>query len=162
VFESPKAKAAILLHSVPESMNNIVDNLQTKEDLTYHYVYNKLLDLKTPATVSSADNKEYKSADVKGKGKENRREPSRKGPLATTKECSYCKKHLPTARCESHTWNVCAKLKARNQKNNEKKTVNTAKIGKKETSEPVSTLSSIRTTTKNSPHPYWVIVTGAS
>ena len=30
VFESPKAKAAILLRSVPESINNIVDNLQTK------------------------------------------------------------------------------------------------------------------------------------
>ena len=39
-FESPKAKAALLLRSLPESINNIVDNLQTKADLTYYHVYN--------------------------------------------------------------------------------------------------------------------------
>jgi len=70
VFESPEAKAAILLRSLPESMNNIVDNLQTKEDLTYDHVYNKLMDLKIPIAVNSADNKAYKTADVEGKGKE--------------------------------------------------------------------------------------------
>jgi len=162
VFESPEAKAAILLRSLPESMNNIVDNLQTKEDLTYDHVYNKLMDLKVPTAVNSADNKAYKSADVRGKGKETRREPSRKGPTATTKECTYCKKHFPTARSEGHTWNECSKLKAANLKNKEKKTVNSAKIGKEETPEPVSTLSSTRTTTKISPYPRWVIDTGAS
>ena len=105
-------------------MNNIVNHLQTKEDLTYDHVYNKLLDLKTPSTVSSADNKEYKSADIKGKGKEKRREPSRKGPPATTKECTYCKKHFQTACSEGHIWNEYTKLKAANLKNKEKKTVN--------------------------------------
>jgi len=70
VFESPEAKAAILLCSLPESRTNIVDNLQTKEDLTYDQVYNKLLGLKTPSNVSSADNKAYRSTDVKGKGKD--------------------------------------------------------------------------------------------
>ena len=73
MFESPEAKAAVLLHSLPESMNNIVDNLQTKDDLTYDHVYNKLLDLMTPAAISSVDNKVYKSTNVKGKGKNTRR-----------------------------------------------------------------------------------------
>ena len=59
VFKSPKAKAALLLRSLPELMYNIVDNLQTKEDLTYDHVYNNLLDLKIPTTIS-ADNKAYK------------------------------------------------------------------------------------------------------
>jgi len=153
VFESPEAKAAILLRSLPESMNNIVDNLQTKEDLTYDHVYNKLMDLKIPTAVNSADNKAYKIADVNGKGKEPRREPSRKGPPAIPKECSYCKKQYPTARSDGHTWNECVKLKAANLKNKEKRTVNTAKIGKEETPEPVSTLSSVRTTTKISSYP---------
>ena len=143
VFESPEAKAAILLHSLPESMNNIVDNLQTKEDLTYDHVYNKLMDLKIPTAVNFADNKAYQTADVKGKGKELRREPSRKGPTALPKECSYCKKHYPTARSDGHTWNECVKNKAANLKNKEKWTVNRAKIGKEETPEPVSTLSSV-------------------
>ena len=40
--------------------------------------------------------------------------------------------------------------------------MNTAKIRGEETPEPVSTLSSIRTTTKISPHPRWVIDTSAS
>ena len=164
VFESPEAKAAILrLHrSLPESMNNIVDNLQTKEDLTYDHIYNKLMDLKIPTAVNSADNKAYKTADVKGKGKELGREPSRKGPTAVPKECSYCKKHYPTARSDGHTWNECVKLKAANLKNKEKRTINMAKIGKEETPEPVSTLSSVRTTTKISSYPRWVIDTGAS
>jgi len=70
--------------------------------------------------------------------------------------------HFPTARCDGHTWNECAKLKAANQKNKEKKTVNTAKIEKEEISELVSILSSIRTTTKTPPYPLWVIDTGAS
>jgi len=143
VFESPEAKAAILLRSLPESMNNIVDNLQTKENLTYDHVYNKLMDFKIPTAVNSADNKAYKTADVKKKGKELRREPSRKGPTAFPKECSYCKKHYPTARRVAHTWNECVKLKAANLKNKEKRTVNKAKIGKEETPEPVSTLCSV-------------------
>ena len=82
VFESTEAKAALLLHSLPESMNNIVDNVQTKEDLIYDHVYRRLLDLKTPSAVNSADNKAYKSADGKGKGKAPGRKPLPKGPSA--------------------------------------------------------------------------------
>jgi len=153
MFESPEAKAAILLHSLPESMNNIVDNLQTKPDLTSDHVYNKLMDLKIPTAVNSAENKPYKSNDVNGKRKEPRTEPSRKGPTAIPMECSCCKKHYPTARSDGHTSNECVKLKAANLKNKEKRTINAAKIGKEETAEPVSTLSSVQTTTKISSYP---------
>ena len=153
MFKSPEAKAAIVHRSLPESMNNIIDNLQPKEDLTYDHVYNKLMDLKIPTAVISADHKAYKTADVKGKGKEPQREPSRKGPTAIHKECSYCKKHYTTARSDSHTGNECVKLKATNLENNEKRTVNRAKIGKRETHEPVSTLSAVRTSTKISSYP---------
>lgn len=70
VFKSPEAKAARLLRSLPKSINNIIDSLQTKEDLTYDYVYQRLLDLKSSSAVDSADNKVYNSTDIKGKGKE--------------------------------------------------------------------------------------------
>ena len=160
--ESPEAKAALLLCFLSESMNNIADILQTKENLTYDHIYNKLLDLKIPTTVNSADNKAYKSPDIKGKGKALRREPPHNKPITTIKECNFCKKHFPTTRSEGYTWNKCSKLKAFNLKNKEKKAVNTAKIGKEETPEPVSTLCSTRTTTKISPYPHWVIDTGAS
>ena len=101
-------------------MNNIVDILQTKEDLIFDQVYNKLINLKIPSTVISADNKAYKISDVKGKGKEKRREPSLNRLSTTTNECTYCKKYFPTPRSEGHTWNECIKLKAVNLKNKEK------------------------------------------
>jgi hypothetical protein len=45
VFQSLEAKAALLLYTLPPSMENIVDNLQTKEVLTYDQVYQKLMNL---------------------------------------------------------------------------------------------------------------------
>ena len=105
--------------------------------------------MKIPSTVSSVDNKVYKSANtIKGKGKILRREPSRNRPATTIKKCTYCKKHFPTGCSEEYTWNECSKLKAANLKNKEKKAVNPAKIGKEETPQLVNTLSSTHTTTK--------------
>ena len=95
MFESHEAKAGILLRSLPESRNNIVDNLQTKEDLTYDHVYNKLIDLKIPTAVNLADNKAYQSADVKGKGKEPGREPSLKETNGHTQGMFLLQKALP-------------------------------------------------------------------
>jgi len=120
------------------------------------------MDLKIPTAVNSVDTKAYKTSDVKGKGKELRREPCRKGPTPLPKECSYCKKHYPTACNDGHTWNECVKLKATNLKNKEKRTANTANMGKEGTPEPVSTLSSVRTTTEISSYSGWVIDTGTS
>ena len=120
VFKSPEAQAAMLLRSLPESMNNIVNNLSTKEGFIYDHLYNKLIDLKVPTAVNSVDNKVYKTADVEGKRKEPRREPSRQGPTTLAKECSYCKKLCPTARSYGHTWNECVKLKGTNVRNKEK------------------------------------------
>ena len=67
VFESPEAKAAILLCSLPESMNNIIDNLQTKEDLTYDQVYNKLMDLKILLLLTARITKRIKPLMLKEK-----------------------------------------------------------------------------------------------
>ena len=97
----PKPKAALLLHSLPQSMNNIVDNLQTKEDLTYDHVYQRLLDLKTPSAINSADNEAYKSPDVKGKGKAPGRKPPLKGNSGP-KECTWCIKHYGGIGAKGH------------------------------------------------------------
>jgi len=40
-------------------MNNIVDNLQTKENLTYDHVYNKLKDLRSPTSGNYEGDKVY-------------------------------------------------------------------------------------------------------
>ena len=119
-------------------MNNIVDNLQTKQDLTYDHVYQRLLNLKTPSAVSSADNKAYKSTDVKGKVKAPGRKPPLKGNSGS-KECTWCMKHYGGVGAKGHTWNECHKLKAKNENKKKKKegsASNTARIGMEETPEP--------------------------
>ena len=70
--------------------------------------------------------------------------------------------HFQPGCSKGHTWNECSKLKATNLNNKEKKAVNTAKIRIEETRVPVSTLSSIRPTTKISSYPCRVIDTDAS
>jgi hypothetical protein len=82
-------------------MENIVDNLQTKEDLTYDQVYQKLMDL---GISKDDDNKAYKVTD---KGQTHQ---------VGTKECSYCKKQYPKSKAIGHTWNECNKLKANSLK----------------------------------------------
>ena len=106
VLESPEAKAALLLRSLPESMHNIIDNLQTKEDLTDDHVYQHLLDLKTPCAVNSADNKAYKSADIKGNGNALGRKPPPTGKSGP-KECTWCVKHSGGVGAKGGTWNEC-------------------------------------------------------
>ena len=98
VFKSPEAKAGRLLHSLLELIINIIDNRQIIEGLSYEQVYNKMIDLKIHAAINSADNKAYKTLDVKGEGKEQRTECACNGPTALHKESSYCKMHYPTAR----------------------------------------------------------------
>ena len=123
-----------------------------------------MLDLKTPSAVSSADNKAYKSADVKGKGKAPGRKTPPKGNSGP-KECTWCMKHYGGVGAKGHTWNECHKLKAKNENEKKKKegsASNTAKIGTEETPEPVSTSSSLRTSITNTFQPRWVIDTAAS
>ena len=51
-FESSEIKAALLLGSLPDSMNNIVENLQTKDNLTYELAYNHLMDLRSSSSTA--------------------------------------------------------------------------------------------------------------
>jgi len=92
---SNHAKAAFLLVSLPESMNNIIDNLQPKGDLTFKDVHSRLLDLNANHSLGNKGEKEYR---VEKSGKN-------KGP----KECSWCKKR--DFHAKGHTWQECNKLK---------------------------------------------------
>ena len=112
-------------------MNNIVDNLQTKDNLTYNQVYEKLMDL--PRKVKSKDDKAYKatasSLEEKGKWKDTTEEL----------ECSYCKAHYPKSKFQGHKWSTCNKLKADKEKKEKDKEEKKDKEGKKEeTTKPVS------------------------
>ena len=104
--QSNHAKAAFLLVSLPESMNNIVDNLQTKPNLTFEDVHARLLDLNANHTLPSKGEKAYW---VQKSGADN--------SGANLKECTWCKKRGLNAK--GHTWQVCNKLKAKNKERKE-------------------------------------------
>ena len=79
--QSNHAKAAFLLVSLPESMNNIIDNLQTKANPTFGNVHARLLDLNANHTLPSKGEKAYW---VQKSGADNNG--------ANSKECTWCKK----------------------------------------------------------------------
>ena len=54
VFSDEEFKAHLLLSTLPSTMDNIVDNLRTKETLSYSDVRTRLLDLSSPDTAGSA------------------------------------------------------------------------------------------------------------
>ena len=107
---SSEAKAAFLLISLPPSlMENILDNLQAKERVTYEDV-RAILDPsanKATAGNSKTTYRIQKSSDLpKTAGNEE-------------KDCTWCRKRK--MRSQGHTWNECRKLKARNARKKEER-----------------------------------------
>lgn len=96
IAKDAKSKAAFLLFSVRHpSMKNVIDNLQTKEDLTYQVAHHKLL-----AIVQSCSNTQ--EAEVLNA---NRTAP----PSKNTKICMYCKER--NMRFEVHLAKECRQKK---------------------------------------------------
>lgn len=81
-FQSSEIKASLLLGSLPDSMNNIVENLQTKDNLTYELAYNHLMDLRSSSSTAAAESV-YKASTQPSKV-----ESTQDG----TDVCSYCQK----------------------------------------------------------------------
>jgi hypothetical protein len=132
---SNHAKAAFLLVSLPESMNNIIDNLQTKGDLTFEDVHSRLLDLNANHSFGNRGEKAYL---VEKSGKLNN------GP----KECTWCKKRGFNAK--GHTWKECNKLKASKNDTSTTKDDEKARLASHETTtETSSTLATAFTVTIN-------------
>ena len=53
--QDQKIKAHLLLRTLPKSMQNIVDNLRSKTDLTYNDVHTRLLDINVSTNSAQAD-----------------------------------------------------------------------------------------------------------
>jgi hypothetical protein len=97
-----RAKANLLLMSLPLSMENVVDNLKTKQGLTYSDVYNRLMEIGLDRTV-----KEDMAYAVTS---------TTSGSASDEKTCTYCKKHYPSSKYTGHTWNICRRLKTDQEK----------------------------------------------
>ena len=85
---SPIAKGAFFITSLPTTLDNVIDNLTTKETITYTDICNKLLDLYTGTPESSADNAAFVSTNPH----RNTRKARWTGDSTkNNKQCGYCK-----------------------------------------------------------------------
>ena len=98
--KSDETKARHLLMSLPSSMDNIVDNLQSKDSLTYVDVRSRLLELSGSSNLSS-DGKALNTCTHEvnnyNNEKKNCEKPYTTGPGKTEphggNKCSHCKTH---------------------------------------------------------------------
>jgi len=110
-----KIKSHHLLMTLPESMANIVDNLQSKVDLTYLDVHTRLLELASSSVVDTPKKNKALSAKSWGKNTQStihqQPNPTHIGKTVPTKgnQCSWCKsRNFPF---DGHTFKTCQKLK---------------------------------------------------
>lgn len=103
-LEEDKAKRDFLLALLSEHHENAVDNITTKDDLTFSEVKQRLMNLnhKNITTRHSA----FMTKEIKG----NKSSSNRVSKNSNRHECSWCKKHNP-GRHIGHLWNKCKKLK---------------------------------------------------
>ena len=102
--------------SLPSSMDNIVDNLQSKDSLTHVDVRSRLLELSGSSNFSS-NGKALNTRSHKVNKSNNKKmnsekpKPTRPGKTEPPKgnQCSYCKKHNHPD--EGHTHKFCNRLK---------------------------------------------------
>ena len=99
-LKSAATTASHLLMSLPSFMHNIVDNLQSKDSLTYVDVRSHLLELSGSSNVSSngkALNARSHKVNTFTNKKKNAEKPNPTRPGKTEppkgNQCSYCKKH---------------------------------------------------------------------
>ncbi|RKF83297.1 hypothetical protein GcM3_014032, partial [Golovinomyces cichoracearum] len=106
-----KAKRDFLLGMLSRHCKNVVDNLTTKDDLSFTDVKQRLLDCDYESNNSALLTREAsKPGKVKGQRKQGRnwRKPERVQKAVT--ECTYCRKHHPSLP-RNHLYTDCNRLK---------------------------------------------------
>ena len=127
-FQSSEIKASLLLGSLPETMNNIVENLQTKDNLTYELAYNYLMDLRLSSNAAPTVETAYKAKtgnvrSQKASGEDTG--PQTGASQEEVKMCSFCQKR-------SHLW---SEYRSRKRREENKKEENKKKTGDSKTSD---------------------------
>jgi len=110
-----KIKSHHLLMTLPESMGNMVDNLQSKVDLKYLDIPTRLLELAYSSIVETPKKNKALSAKSQGKNAQStthqQPNPTRVGNTVPAKgnQCSWCKsRNFPF---DGYTFKTCQKLK---------------------------------------------------
>lgn len=126
-LDEDKAKRDFLLALLAQHHENAVDNITTKDDLTFSEVKQRLMNLdhKKESTLNSA----FMTKEIKGnKSSYNQISKNLK------RECSFCKKHHP-GRHIGHIWNNCPKLKEKTDRSKKNGSRNEAHITNSENGE---------------------------
>jgi len=115
-----QAKRDFLLGFLVKHHKNVIDNLTTKDSLSYADVKQRLMDIDTSEIEDNPALLVSKPPGNKKKGKK----PSKLGNTnnsssSSAKTCTWCKKHNP-GKSEGHTWNECFCLQKINKEKKEK------------------------------------------
>jgi len=107
---------------------NVIDNLTTKDCLSYADVKQRLMDIDTyeiednsALCVSKPSGNKKNGKKSTKSGKSNNSSSS----SSSSKTCAWCKKHNP-GKSEGHTWNECFRLQKMNQERKEEEEKNKA------------------------------------
>jgi len=135
---SSEAKASFLMLTFPKSFDNVIDNLQTKENITYDEVCDKLTDLDTRKDDRNPSgntvNKAYLSFDSD----------------KSKKECTWCKARK--MKFLGHTFHECWKLKKYKENQKAKKNTNsTTSTANPASDEAHHTAYTVKMATKSDP-----------
>jgi len=116
-LQEDKAKRDFLMGFLVKHHKNVIDNLTTKDGLSYANVKQRLMDMDNSDSQDDTALFTSKPSGNKKKGKKpiwNSDSSSPKG-----KTCTWCKKHNP-GKSEGHTWNECFRLQKLNKGKKEK------------------------------------------
>ncbi|CCX04219.1 Similar to hypothetical protein VITISV_009642 [Vitis vinifera]; acc. no. CAN75537 [Pyronema omphalodes CBS 100304] len=149
-LEEDKAKRDFLLGFLVNPHSNVVDNVTTKDDLSYSDVVLKLHSLSSMDMQSVA----LKAYQPKGQGKKKMENSGGN----STKECTYCRKHH-LGNPVGHTWNEFRKLKAKNEEKKKEEQPEEANVAKEEVS--AHALATTKVSNPSITHT-WIFNTGAS
>ena len=117
IFESDEVKGSFFLTTLPDTMDNIIDNLSTREILTFNAIEPKMLDIAENHSLNTEiDSAAYytttrKPAKVivdKGKSKGSTGTQSTQ-QINNENECNWCRKH--NFQFAGHIWTNCQRLK---------------------------------------------------
>jgi hypothetical protein len=115
-----EVKQDFLLVWFAEFHDNVVDNLSSKDHLTYHdakeHIQNVPSNHRSPSGASFKNSKPQHEANAvsssNGKKDKKKKTGSSTSSSSGGKECNWCRKHL-TGTASGHIWIQCKDLKAR-------------------------------------------------
>ena len=115
IFESDEVKGSFFLTTLPDTMDNLIDNLATRGITTFVDIEPKILDIAEKHSLDTVDSSAYYTTTRKLKNT---------NTTTPNNECTWCKKHDMTF--IGHVYTNCRKLKKYQEENKKEDNPQTA------------------------------------